>query len=329
MIISRTPLRMSLVGGGTDIPAFYRKHGGAVVSTTINKYVYVAVHKEFENRIRIAYSKVEHPKNVEAIKHPLVRECLKLVGIEGGIEIMSMSDIPATGSGLGSSSSFTVGLLNALWAYCNQIPFPNDNELARAACQVEIELCGEPIGKQDQYAAAFGGLNYMTFNKDDSVCVEPIECASETLRTLERRTLLFYTGITRQSWTVLREQEAAITADHAKTKRKTLERMVQIAIDTNTILRHHNLSRYGDLLHENWELKKSLGWNVSSHFIDKWYDAARKAGALGGKLLGAGNGGFLMFYALEEHHEAIKKALPLRRIDFKFEPQGSRIVQIQ
>jgi D-glycero-alpha-D-manno-heptose-7-phosphate kinase len=315
---------MSLVGGGTDLPAFYLKQGGgAVVSTAINKYVYVAVHKEFGDRMRIAYSKVEHPKSVSKIQHPLIREALRLSGLKGGIEIMSMADIPSTGTGLGSSSSFTVGLLNALWTYQGATAHPY--ELAHEACHIEIDRCGSPIGKQDQYAAAYGGFNYITFNTDGTICVTPIKCKLETLLTLERRTLLFYTGKTRKSWTVLKEQNGRMIRK-VRHQESALTQMFLMAGDLKTMLEANNLSDYGTILDANWQYKKTLTPHVTSKAIDKWYYDGLKAGAEGGKLLGAGNGGFLMFYAKEEYHEAIAAALPLRKIDFKFEECGSQVV---
>src|SRR6185369_2656191 len=193
MIISRTPLRMSFVGGGSDLPVFYRKYGGAVVSTAINQFVYITVNKKFDEKIRVSYSKTEEARTVEKIKHPLVREAMKLLGLGGGLEITSIADIPARGSGLGSSSTFTVGLLHALHAYAER--YASAEQLAREACEIEIQRCGEPIGKQDQYAAAFGGFNFIEFNPDDSVSVEPIICKRETLHQLQANTLVFFTGV--------------------------------------------------------------------------------------------------------------------------------------
>ena len=323
MIISKTPLRMSFVGGGSDLPVFYRKYGGAVVSTAISKFVYVTVNQKFDDRIRLSYSKTEDAKSAEKIKHPLVREALQMLGIRGGIEITSIADIPGKGTGLGSSSSFTVGLLNALHAFANR--YASAEKLAQESCAIEIERCGEPIGKQDQYAAAFGGFNLIQFNPDDSVSVEPIICQRETLRKLEENTLVFYTGIMRSASAILKTQSATVASD--KAKQKTMKRMVQLAHDLKTELQKNNLSAFGEIIHENWELKRSLTSGVSSSAIDDWYERARKSGAVGGKLLGAGSGGFLMFYAPRERHDAIASELSeLRRVDFGFEPQGSKII---
>src|SRR6516164_3419549 len=208
MIISRTPLRVSFLGGGSDLPAYYRRHGGAVLSTAIDQSVYVTVSRKFDNAVRVSYSRTEEVASASEVAHPLVREALNLLGIEGGMEITSIADIPAKGTGLGSSSSFTVGLLNALHAYCGRhVPA---EKLAQESCHIEIERCGEPIGKQDQYAAAFGGFNFIRFNPDDSVTVEPIICKRETIRQIQAHTIVFYTGITRSASSLLKQQQTAV-----------------------------------------------------------------------------------------------------------------------
>jgi len=323
MIVTKTPLRMSFVGGGSDLPVFYRRFGGAVVSTAINKFVYLTINQKFDHKIRLCYSRVEEPASVAKIKHPLVREALQMVGITGGIEIISNADIPAKGTGLGSSSSYTVGLLQALHAYKGQ--FASAERLARECCEIEIERCGEPIGKQDQYAAAFGGFNFIQFHPDDSVSVDPIICKRETLRKLQEGTLVFYTGITRSASGILKHQQQAVASE--KAKQKALQRMVKLAHDMRDELQRNNPDAFGEMLHENWLLKRSLTSQVSTTQIDDWYQRARKAGASGGKLLGAGSGGFLMFYAPPEKHEVITRALKdLRPTPFGFEPQGSKII---
>ena len=323
MIISRTPLRMSFVGGGSDLPVFYRKYGGAVVSTAINKFVYVTVNPKFDDRIRVSYSRTEDARTVDRIKHPLVREAMKMLGIKGGIEITSIADIPAKGSGLGSSSSFTVGLLHALHAY--ECRYASAEQLARECCEIEIERCGEPIGRQDQYAAAYGGFNFIQFNPDDSVSVEPILFQRETMRRLQAGTIVFYTGITRSASAILKTTQHNVAT--TKAKQKVLRRMMALAFQLKAELQKNNLDGLGEIIHESWELKRSLSTGISSTAIDDWYARARAAGAAGGKLLGAGSGGFLMFHAPPERHEAIARALPdLRRIDFEFEPQGSKII---
>lgn len=323
MIISRTPLRMSFVGGGSDLPAFYRRYGGAVVSTAINQFVYITVNKKFDNQIRVSYSRTEEVRSVDKIRHPLVREALKVVGIQGGIEITSIADIPARGTGLGSSSAFTVGLLHALYAYTGR--YASAEQLARDACEIEIDRCSEPIGRQDQYAAAYGGLNFLQFHPDDTVSVEPIICRPETLQVLQANLLIFYTGLTRRASGILRQQQQAVARQ--KTKQRILQRMVDLARQLRTELQRNNPDAFGQLLHENWMLKKTLAADISNPRIDAWYEKARRAGALGGKLLGAGWGGFLLFYARPDRHEAITQALAgLRRVEFRFEPRGSQII---
>jgi D-glycero-alpha-D-manno-heptose-7-phosphate kinase len=323
MIISKTPLRMSFVGGGSDLPVFYREFGGAVVSTAINKFGYVTVIQKFDEKIRISYSKTEEAKSVEKVKHPLVRESMKLLGIKGGVEITSVADIPGKGTGLGSSSSFTVGLLNALHAFENR--HASADKLAQESCEIEIGRCGEPIGKQDQYAAAFGGFSFIQFNQNDSVSVEPVICQRETMRQLENNLLVFYTGITRSASAILKTQSNAVAGQ--KAKQKTMVKMVGLARQLKSELQKNNLTAFGEIIHENWLLKRSLTSEVSNELIDGWYFRARKAGAVGGKLLGAGAGGFLMFYAPQEKHAAITRELKeLRPIKFGFEPQGSKII---
>lgn len=323
MIISRTPLRMSFVGGGSDLPSFYRQHGGAVVSTAINRFVYITVNEKFDHRVRVSYSRTEEANTIAEIQHPLVREAMTLLGLKGGLEITSIADIPSKGSGLGSSSAFTVGLLHALHAYSGR--YASAEQLAREACTIELERCGEPIGKQDQFAAAYGGFNFIQFNPDDSVSVEPILCRRETLAQLQSNILVFYTGLSRSASAILKNQQEAVTASPAK--QKTLQRMVQQAHDLKAALQQNDLGAFGQIIHEGWELKRGLTGEISNPEIDAWYAKARQAGAVGGKLLGAGSGGFLMFYAPPEQHEAISAALPeLRQIPMRFESQGSRII---
>ena len=323
MIISQTPLRMSFVGGGSDLPAFYKAHGGAVISTAIDKYVYVTVNKKFDDWIRGSYSKTEEVESVAQLDHKIVRAALGKLGIRGGVEITSVADIPSRGTGLGSSSSFTVGLLHALSAYQGRQMSPG--ELAAESCSVEIDLCGERIGKQDQYAAAYGGLNMIRFNSDDSVILEPIICRTDLIQQLESSIIVFYTGMTRNASPILATQSQQIEDDRCS--RDAILRMVQLAHHLRDELHSHNLAAFGEILHENWMLKRSLISGISSSAIDECYDRARAAGASGGKLLGAGGGGFLMFFAPPDRHGAIERALPgLRKVEFHFEPRGSRII---
>jgi D-glycero-alpha-D-manno-heptose-7-phosphate kinase len=322
MIISQTPLRMSFVGGGSDLPAFYREHGGAVLSTAIDKYVYVSVNRKFDGDIRLAYSKTEEVSAVDEIEHELVKAAFRMQGLRGGVEITTTADIPSRGTGLGSSSTFTVGLLNVLNAY--QGRHVSAEDLAKASCEIEIERCGQPIGKQDQYAAAFGGLNLIEFHRDERVSVSPVVMRRDLKELLEQRILVFFTGITRSASNILFNQSAETATSVAK--QATLKRMAELAHVLRDELSSGNIDSLGSILNENWSLKKSLSARVSSSVIDEWHDSAMGSGALGGKLLGAGQGGFLMFYAPKERHDDIANAISLRRVNFAFEPLGSRIL---
>lgn len=323
MIISRTPLRISFVGGGSDISSFYRNEPGMVVSAAINKYVYIAVKRQFDGRIVVSYSKTEVVKKVSDVENNLVRETLKLTGTTGGIHITSISDVPAEGTGMGSSSSYVVGLLNALYAY--QGKHVNAERLAREACKIEIGILKRPIGKQDQYIAAYGGLQFIQFNSDGSVFVDPIICLSKTKYELEKRFLLFYTGLTRSADPILEKQTKNLTKQEQK--RSVMRMMVSLARTIHMDLNNNNLEKFGKLLHKNWMLKKKMAVGVTTNQIDSWYKTALKQGATGGKILGAGGGGFLLIYAEPECHRSIKKALnDLLLLDFKFEPQGSKII---
>lgn len=323
MVISRTPLRMSFVGGGSDLPVFYRKFNGAVLSTAINKYIYVTVNPKFDDAIRVSYSKTEEVRHVTEVDHPLIRECLHHLNIEGGVEITSIADVPSKGTGLGSSSSFTVGLLHALNAHKGR--YVSADLLGRDSCKIEIDICGEPIGKQDQYAAAFGGFNLIEFKNDDTVNVNPVICDPRTVAAIEENIIMFYTGVTRAA-SVLLEQQSKVLADC--TQRQTvLQKMVKLAYDLRDELQQNHADSFGPILHENWILKKSLTEGISTSEVDTWYELAMKAGATGGKILGAGGGGFLMLYAPRERHENISKALSmLKRVPVGFEKLGSRII---
>lgn len=325
MIVSKTPLRMSFAGGGSDLPAFYRDEVGAVLSTSIDKYMYICANKKFDGRIRVSYSRTEDVENWQQVKHPLVRESLEMAGIEGGIEISSMADIPSKGSGLGSSSAYTVGLLNALYAYRNE--FASKEKLASQACEIEINRCGEPIGKQDQYAAAYGGLNLMRFYPDESVLVDPIICKPLLLERMQDSILLFFTGRTRSASSVLIKQSKAM---NESSQRILVRRMVQIAFEMKEHIESGAIECFGDLLDENWRLKTQLAHGISDPQIDDWYSAGMKNGALGGKLLGAGNGGFMMFYAPIEKHKQITLALSqLKPVKFRFDKSGTQIIFYQ
>lgn len=322
MIIVRTPLRMSFVGGGSDLPSYYKKKSGAVISTSVDKYVYVSVNKKFDHGIRISYSKTENINNTYEIKHPIVRNALELLGIPNSIEITSISDIPSQGSGLGSSSSFTVALIHALYAFkAEQV---SKQDLGRISSHIEIDLCGDKIGKQDQYAAAYGGFNLIEFNKDDSVIVSPINCMAETINKIEESTIVFYTGRTRSASNLLRKQ-----SENMKNSNKIdmMSNMVSLAYDMRDMLENNDVEHLGELLDHNWQLKRQMADGISDSQIDSWYNAGMSAGASGGKLLGAGNGGFMMFYAPKEQHQNIIKSMKgLQRVPFSFENKGSEIL---
>jgi D-glycero-alpha-D-manno-heptose-7-phosphate kinase len=323
MIISRTPMRMSFVGGGSDLPSFYRRFGGAVVSTSIDKYMYITVNRKFDSGVRASYSKTEEVEHAHQIQHPLIRSVLALLGIDGGVELASMADIPARGTGLGSSSSFTVGMLHALHAF--QSRYVSAEDLARQSCHIEIDVCGEPIGKQDQYAAAYGGLSYIRFHPDDTVSVDPVVCSRDTIRRLEESILVFFTGRSRSASALLAQQSQR-AANDARIQ-ETLKQMVGLAASLKVELEKNNLDAFGSILHENWMLKKTLVEEISDSEIESWYEAGRNAGAVGGKLLGAGRGGFLMFFADPERHAAIRHALPgLRPMKFGLDSSGSQII---
>ena len=327
MIISRTPLRISFAGGGSDLPAFYLREPGAVLSTAINKYIYITVNKKFDRKIRASYSVTEIVDGVDLLKHELIREALRIVGIDGGIEITSISDVP-DGTGLGSSSTYTVGLLNALYAYVGL--HVGAERLAREACEIEIKRCGKPIGKQDQYSAAYGGLQHIQFNSDESVFVDPVICAPQLKRQLQERLLMLYTGITRSADKILKEQKSNTESDEQK--RHTLRAMTQLAAELRDNLSRNpdNLDCVGEILHQGWLLKRNLASDISNERINDWYERARQNGAVGGKVLGAGGGGFLLVYARPEDQRRILSALPeLRPTTFRFEPQGSKIIYVE
>lgn len=322
MIITQTPYRVSFAGGGTDLPAFYREEAGAVLSVGVAHHMYVTVSPRFDRTTRVAYTRVEIAETIDAIEHTIAREALRMTGLGPHLEITTVGDVPA-GTGLGSSSSLAVGLLNALHAYKGQVTSPG--ELAARACEIEIDILGKPIGRQDQYAAAFGGVNHIRFNPDHSVDVEPVPAAPGFLAALESHVLLLYTAQQREADAILRRQSEG-SAD----RMAVLRGMRDLAGAMRaTMGGSGDLAEFGRLLHEGWELKRSLGFGISSAHIDAWYEAARGAGAMGGKLLGAGGGGFLMVLAPPERHEAIRAALGRpREIPFRIDRRGSRVIFI-
>ena len=326
MIISRTPLRISFAGGGTDLRAYYGRERGAVLSTAIDKYIYITVNRKFDDKVRASYSVTEMVDRAADLKHELIREALKIVGIEGGVEITSISDVPSQGTGLGSSSSYTVGLLNALYAFTGKQV--GAGRLAGEACRIEIEICGKPIGKQDQYIAAYGGMQHIQFNPDESVFVDPIPCRRELREQLQSSLLMLYTGLTRSADGVLGEQRRNTEENGAAME--GLRKMRDLADQLRESLCDGNLDGFGETLHAGWMLKRTLAAGISTSAIDTWYDLARRQGAIGGKLLGAGGGGFLLLYAHPDRHADIARSLPgLRPVAFRFEPQGSKIIFIE
>jgi len=323
VIISRTPLRISFAGGGTDFEKYYRKNGGAVVSTAIDKYIYITVNKKFDNRIRVSYSKTEIVDKVDDLHHELVRECLRYVKIPGGVEITSIADIPSEGTGLGSSSAFTVGLLNALYAYKGE--HRSAKKLAEDACAIEIDVVKEPIGKQDQYIAAYGGLQCIRFQPDGEVYVDPIICPKAAKESLNSNLLLFYLHMTRKANTILEAQKKNIEKG-----RSTLDRMRDLAFRMKRSLIGGDLDDVGRILHEGWLMKRELADTISNRQIDAFYQHGLSAGATGGKVLGAGGGGFILFYCPEKKHKKLRQCLAgLKEMRFHFEPQGSKIIYVE
>jgi D-glycero-alpha-D-manno-heptose-7-phosphate kinase len=322
MIISRTPFRISFVGGGSDMETFYSRHQGAVLSTSIDKYMYISSHRYFhKDQIQVKYSSTETVNDLNKLKHPLLREALRKSGITGGIEISSIADIPS-GTGMGSSSSFTVGLLHNLYAINRK--FVTHEVLAKEACEIEIDIVKEPIGKQDQFAAAFGGLNIIYFNQDGSVRVEPLHIKNSVYQSLEENLLMFYVGNQRKASDILSEQKKNASQDD---KFNTLKQMVSLVFDLRDALYDERLEDFGKILHENWILKQKLASKISNSEIDEIYSAGLKSGASGGKLLGAGGGGFMLFYCEKDKQEKLKNALRnFNTFDFKFERDGSKII---
>jgi D-glycero-alpha-D-manno-heptose-7-phosphate kinase len=323
MITSRTPLRVSFAGGGSDLPAFCDEETGAVVTTAIRQCVYVTVSGRTDSRICIGGPGAEDVAAVEDVRHELTREALRTASVAGGLDIVSTCDVPWHGTGLGSSSSYTVGLLAALYRYARRDAAPE--RLARDACQVEIERCGKPIGRQDQYIAAFGGLQYLRFHPDRSVTVEPVPCTRATREAIESHLLLLYTGIRRTADPILAEQQRGLSGPNGK--RDMLRRMARLADDLRRALASGESGILGEVLHEGWMLKRTMAAGVSTARIDRWYECARAHGATGGKLTGAGGGGFLLLYAPPDAHAAICRALPsLHRVAFGMDGEGATII---
>lgn len=323
MIISRTPFRISFAGGGSDMPAFYKRETGAVLSTSIDKYMYIAIHPFFDkNKIQLKYSKTEQVDSISDIKHPIFREVLNMYDLKG-VDLNSIADIPS-GTGLGSSSSFTVGLLNAVRTYLGKAT--SGEKLGQLACDVEINKVGSPIGKQDQYAAACGGLNFITFYGDETVNVEKIIMNPQKKRELDENLIMVFVGGEHSANAILKSQQAAISDQK---KFETQKNMVKLAYHLRESLESNNIDDFGRILHEGWLMKKSLTTGISSGGIDEMYERGIKAGALGGKLLGAGGAGFILFYCPKERQDAFRREMgDINEMKFHFDDFGSKIIYI-
>ena len=325
MIISKTPLRCSFFGGGTDFHEYYensRPGYGSVISTTLDMHVYITVNHNFDGKVRLCYAGNELVDHADQVKHNIIREALKIVGIEKGIEIFYSADIPLSGAGIGlaSSSALAVGVLNALHAYKGE--YVSSEQLAKEACYIEIECLGQQIGIQDQYAVSYGGFKRYRFNQNGSVTVMPVVCRKEILQQLEKNMMLFFTGITRDSGKILSEQTKTISD-----KTAMLDSLVATVDRAHDELVCGNLDLWGEELDKSWQIKKKFAGGISNPVIDKMYTAARDAGALGGKILGAGGGGFLLLYTKKDRQTDVKTVLKeFRQVPFALEPQGSRII---
>jgi D-glycero-alpha-D-manno-heptose-7-phosphate kinase len=324
MIIARSPLRITLGGGGTDLASYYGEHEGFLVAAAIDKYVYVTVMRPFKPGVYLKYSALEQVAAVADVKHPIIREALQLLNLDvPQIEITTLADIPA-GTGLGSSGSFTTALLKALFTHCRKVA--HSQELAELACDIEINRLGEPIGKQDQYIAAFGGITCLTFHKDHRVTVQPLRVSMETMFDLEDNLLLFFTGFNRTAGSVLKDQHDRSRARDAGILRN-LDYVKSLGYRSKEALESGDLVRFGELMHEHWEYKKRRSDAVSNQQIDGWYSLAMKNGAIGGKLVGAGGGGFLMFYARDRNRlrQTMIEA-GLEEVRFRFDFEGTKVV---
>lgn len=324
MIITRSPLRITLGGGGTDLPSYYRDHTGFLISAAIDKYVYVTVMRPFSPGIYLKYSKLEHVETVDEVQHPIVREAMRMIGFRTPqVEITTLADIPA-GTGLGSSGSFTTALLRALYAHRRRLLHPS--ELAALACEIEIDRLGEPIGKQDQYIAAYGGVTCFTFHRDDRVDARPLAIPIPSLHDLEDNLLLFFTGVARSAGALLADQKAR-TATNDPAMLANLHYVKALGERSRDALERGDVGRFAELMDEHWEHKKQRSGKMSNPQIDAWYTLGRKNGALGGKLVGAGGGGFLLFYA--EDHRRLRAAMSgagLEEVRFRFDFEGTKVV---
>jgi D-glycero-alpha-D-manno-heptose-7-phosphate kinase len=320
MIITQTPLRVSFLGGGTDFKEFYTQEEGWVLSSAIDKYIFVIIKERFDDKIRVGYTKTELVDDIDELQHELVREALRKTGIIKRVEIGTLGDIPSAGSGLGSSSTVTVGLLNAMYTYLGETK--DAETLAREACEIEIEVLGKPIGKQDQYIAAYGNMRFIRFKPDGRVEVETIELDEKEKGRLGKSLMLFFTGVTRKSSTILKEQ-----VENINDKISVLREMKRLAVEAKKCILAGEFDEFGRILHRGWECKKQLASKITNSDIDQMYEAARKAGAIGGKITGAGGGGFLLLYCPPEKQEDVRVALRhLRELPFSLERYGSKVI---
>jgi D-glycero-alpha-D-manno-heptose-7-phosphate kinase len=324
MIITRSPLRITLGGGGTDLPSYYREHDGFLIAAAIDKYVYVTVMRPFVEGIFLKYSQLEHVRTVEDVQHPIIREAIRMIGLNTPqIEITTLADIPA-GTGLGSSGSFSTALLKALFAHRRRLLHPS--ELAELACEIEISRLGEPVGKQDQYIAAFGGVTCFTFNRDQTVQACPLQLSVDSMHDLEDNLLLFFTGFSRSAGAILRDQNSR-TAHRDEEMLANLHYVKELGIRSRQALETGQTALFGELMHEHWEHKKRRSAGMSNPQIDEWYELGRRNGAVGGKLVGAGGGGFLLFYA--EDHRTLRRAMRhagLEEVRFRFDFEGTKVM---
>jgi D-glycero-alpha-D-manno-heptose-7-phosphate kinase len=323
MIIVRSPLRITLGGGGTDLPSYYRDHGGVLIAAAIDRYVYITVHQTFQPGLILKYSQLERAERVEDIQHPIVREALTLTGVSDRVEITSMADIPA-GTGLGSSGSFTTALLRALHVHRKNII--STQELAEQACHIEIDRLGEPIGKQDQFIASFGGLTCFHFNKDNTVDVSPAQVSLQSVHNLEDGLVMFFTGTSRSASVILKDQDDKSKANDSSMI-ENLHQVKELGLRSIKALENGDLYMFGRLMDEHWQHKKRRSGNMSNPEIDKWYDLAMRNGALGGKLIGAGGGGFLLFYT--EDKKRVRHALNqagLEEVRIRFDFEGTKVL---
>jgi D-glycero-alpha-D-manno-heptose-7-phosphate kinase len=325
LIISRAPVRITLGGGGTDLESYYSKHGGFLIAAAVDKYVFICANRRFYDSIRLSYSQTETVGNLSEIKHQIFREAMRFLNIDSGIELVSIADVPAN-CGLGTSSSFTVSLLNALHAYKRE--YVSQKRLAEEACHIEIGVLGQPIGKQDQYIAALGGVTCLTFEKNGEVIAEPLRISEEALDLLTSNIQFFHTGIERSASEILKEQDSKSKVDDPEVI-ENLHRVKEIGLETRAALEKGDVDRFGELLNVHWEIKKKRSGKMTDPFIDECYELARRTGALGGKLVGAGGGGFLMFYCKNGDKPGLCQAMGkvnLKPFNFHLDFEGAKIL---